>query len=92
METALAQDNQNQESLGTFGELWGYFSPYSLVGFWKHWLVTGDNLFLQVSHKHSLGLPWEYWNSRQTQNSNSSAICLMTVNVHHGVKSTKGSL
>jgi len=46
MQTALAQDNQNQETLGTFGELWDYF--YCMVGLGKCWLLTRENLSIQV--------------------------------------------
>lgn len=49
MQTALPQDNQNQESLGTFGELWDYFPSYCMAGLGKCWLLTGENLSIQVS-------------------------------------------
>lgn len=48
MQTALAHDNQNQESLGAFGELWDYFPSYCMAGLGKCWLLTVEDLPIQV--------------------------------------------
>lgn len=45
-QAALAQDSQNQDSLG---ELWDYFPSYCMVALRKCWLLTGENLPIQVA-------------------------------------------
>lgn len=47
MQTAVAQDTQNQESVGTFWvdlEPWDYLPCHCMAGLRKYCLLTGENL------------------------------------------------